>query len=229
MSRRFWILGAMCVALALGTFTPQEAQAGWRHRYFGRVHRYGWRHGFARFGGWRHNYAWRGGWRRWNRGYGGFGFGGSYLAGFGSSYGAPYLNTYSTPYSTSSYSVSTYSVSPYFGGAPYAMSVASTPGFYSYAASRAADPATSFIARFTALINKTSREQSKTETSFVARHSSDRKSAVESNASLENKVISAGGYGYGLPSSSGYSYKSQVVSASQDHSSSGLSSVAMNR
>lgn len=90
-------------------------------------------------------------------------------------------------------------------------------------------PTLSFLARHTAVVRKTSSDQIKGATSFVARHSPVRTNTVEPNESIQSVPPKGYGYGYGMASSSGYSYKANVVNAPKDVSDYGLSSIAMNR
>ncbi len=249
MSRRVWILAATCAALTIGTFSPEQAEAGWRRRCGGgRVHGCAWRGGYGRCGG----YAWRGSWGGWGGGWGGgyrgfyggyrvcstgYGFGGNYMAGFGS----PYGTNYTMPYYANSYSVS-----PFVPGAYNDMPVVSTPSFYtpSMAARQpitvlpypgdpveVSSPVVGFAARYTALIGNsvTSAERLKADTSFLARHSSSLENAVEQGQGISSEATPGYGYSYGSVSVSGYSFNSSNVNAAKDLSNFGLTSVAMDR
>lgn len=230
MSRRFWIVAAMCAALTIGTFTPENAQAGWRRRAGFRLHGYRWRAGW---GAGRH-YA-----RRFRR----FGFGAGFGAGFGGSYYAGFRSPYASPFG-GQYYVSNYSVNPYLVGGYNTLPVTSAPGLY--IANFAAQPnvalpypaapvfssntATSFLARHSVTIRNTdpSPVGSQSGTSFLARHSLSRENAIASSESPGRNSAPANGYGYGLASRSGYSYKSGVVNAPRDLANFGLNNFAMN-
>lgn len=227
MSRRFWIVAAACAALTMVTFTPDQAQAGWRRRCCGRMYGCSYR-GYARCGGWGGGWGgYYGGFR--GCGYGGYGmcsngyYGGNYMmTGFGSPYMSPYAGSYAMPYYANMYSGN-----PYVS-AGYLARPAAAPGFYMTAASQPvapaypgdpvqmSAPAMSFAARMTALINSGSStavaqaEPAPARTSFLARHGSGfSKSNVAANY--------------------GYSYQQSVANAPTDLSNFGLLNVAMNR